>query len=70
MTTQEILVGATAALAGGYLATTLWRSWRGGCASGGCGKGCAPSATAGPRLIGADELLTRLRRRGSGEERP
>jgi hypothetical protein len=52
-------VVACLAAAAAYLGRRAWRAWSGRC--GGCcsGGGAAP----GGRLIGADELTARLRRR-------
>jgi hypothetical protein len=64
MTTQWILVGLTALLAGAYLARLTWRSWT----ASGCGKGCGCSAAPAkqPGLVSADELTARVKGRAPG----
>jgi hypothetical protein len=60
---QWLAVGASVAVAAGYLARQTWRTWSGrksGCGSCSCADKTAVSA--GQRLIPASELTRRLRR--------
>jgi hypothetical protein len=65
MTIQLILVALVVAAAGLFLAQKVWRTWT----ARGCAGGCCKSAATPPKssLIPADELLGRVRQRGSGE---